>query len=722
MSKSIRPESYFFSEPTVVQLTDQAFGPVAGNEATQFRTTAKFTSASDIKAYAICAGQVFLQPHTDTAKVNLVLRPYRQPINGLAIKYFVYRGLKKADFIPSGDTDLVAHGQVGGATAFIQLLWNQLKTFNGWTNAEADAETFLAKWIGYDPTNQAGDTLIDDYFFMADAYGDENNETLKPFEFPMVPHGTHLGNFTGDYGLDVVLSDGDYKQLSSSTGFQFDLTYARAAENIIDTTQLPTGYIEKQYREAITHFIDPAAFWGLHYENGTVWVNESGTAVKKQGQVIYDDVVANFATKNKVYLYIQGHLGRSYNYYGAYGTELGSADVVKRGTDATEITVAPYATNSWPVLVFDTEQTHTDTTNSLFLQLVFSATVNVVLYGQLGQLAAGAENNFLVAAQLVPETTVAQDGSIVQEDYTNPVEIVVPAVDSGANKANVAGYVHLIYQGVALTATEDVDGTLVERPIKPIDTLFGPVNIEQRLVSANGDVIISSFSSKLKTIDVIGVDNDGAKNQIAVQVKITLNKIAYEQSKNLLVRESIIYESELVDGIGQGIFLRSNPNSSGVSASGVPFLKEQNNTYELTSPFYFDTNILTDFDRTINGLTIKSTEKEYPNKFLLGLSKQENDILKTLVGTENLINTSLFLAPILIEESPFLSIENVQYYKFHLNILGEDATGNAKILSPDSPVVIYSMDQNIYFSSDYSQYIESRLDTTIDNVTLDKTL
>ncbi|WP_136468736.1 hypothetical protein [Flagellimonas onchidii] len=309
MSKSLRPESYFFSESTVVQTPGQVFGPVVGNESTQYRTTAKFTTASDIKAYAICAGQVFLQPHTDTTKVNLVLRPYRQPINGLAIKYFVYRGLKKTDFIPSGDTNLVSHSQVGTATSFIQLLWSQLKTFNDWTDAEADAETFLAKWIGYDPVNQAANTLIDDYFFAADAYGDENNETIKSFEFPMVPRGTHLGNFTGDYGLDIVLSDGDYKSLTSSTGFQFDLAYARTAENILDTTQLPTGYIEKQYREAITHFMDPAAFWGLHYENGTIWVNESGTAVKKNGQAIYDDVVANFATKNTVYLHLQGIWG-----------------------------------------------------------------------------------------------------------------------------------------------------------------------------------------------------------------------------------------------------------------------------------------------------------------------------------------------------------------------------------------------------------------------------
>ncbi len=693
MSKLARPESYFFSESTVNQTADQAFGPVVGNETTQYRTTGKFNTVSDVKAFAICAGQVFLQPHIDAAKVNLILRPYRQPINGLAIKYFIYRGLKKTDFIPSGDTDLVAHSQVGSATAFIQLLWNQLKAFSGWTDSEANAETFLVKWIGYDPVNQAVDTFIDDYFFMADAYGDENNETLKPFEFPMVPRGTHLGNFTGDYGLDIVLSDGDYKALTSSTGFQFDLAYARAAENILDTAQVPTGYIEKQYREAITHFIDPAAFWGLHYIDGTVWVNESGTAVKKKGQAIYDDIVDNFATKNKVYLHVQGHLGRSFNYYGAYAEQLGSADVIKQGIATDTTTAAPYATHAWPVLIWDTEQTHTNTTNSFFLQLVFNATSTVMLYGQVGQLTEGAENSFILAAQLVPETTVAQDGSTVQEAYGNPVEIVVPAVDSGANKANVAGYVHLIYQGIALTATEDVDGTPVERLIKPLDTLFGPVNITQRLASAGTDVIAWSYGNAQHLV------YDG-ENTLALQTKMVADKLAYDDGNSLQVQDRVVYEAQLVEGIGGGVLNRSNAITFAPNAGNVPFESEVNNFYVPSLPYYLTTENFTDGTVPIAGLMFNHQEGEPIHKLYLGITKGEQDALVAEVTANTLKVAVLFFIP-LASNGRFVSQEGKEYSKYNLVVLGEDNAGDLGLYHPNANITTYTLDDRCFYSTEY---------------------
>ena len=705
MSKLARPESYFFSESTVIQTSDQAFGPVVGSETTQYRTTAKFTAVADVKAYAICAGQVFLQPHTDAAKVNLVLRPYRQPMNGLSIKYLVYRGLKKTDFIPSGDTDLVGHAQVGSATAFIQLLWDQLKAFNGWTDTEANAATFLAKWIGYDPVNQAADTLIDDYFFMADAYGDENNETLKPFEFPMVPRGTHLGNFTGEYGLDIVLSDGDYKALTSSTGFQFDLAYARAAENILDTAQVPTGYIEKQYREAITHFMDPAAFWGLHYRDGTVWVNESGTAVKKKGQAIYDDIVDNFATKNKVYLHVQGHLGRSFNYYGAYAEQLGSADVIKQGIAADTTTATPYATHAWPVLIWDTEQTHTNTTNSFFLQLIFNATSTVMLYGQVGQLAEGAENNFILATQLVPETTVAQDGSTVQEAYGNPVEIVVPAVDSGANKANVAGYVHLIYQGVALTATEDVDGTPVERPIKPLDTIFGPVNIAQRLASAGIDVIAWSYSNVQHLV------HDG-ENTLALQTKMVADKLTYDDGNSVQIQDRVVYEAQLVEGIGEGVLNRSNAITFAPNAGNVPFESEVNNFYVPSLPYYLTTENFTDGTVLVAGIRLNQLNDNPIQMMYLGITKAQQDELVSQQITNDLKVTRLYLTP-LANTSHFVSQEDKTYNKYHLQVLGENTSGALEVLGTNTVINIYTLDYKCYFSPQFVEELPDLLPPAI---------
>src|SRR5690606_18651434 len=81
-------KSYFFLEDNVyTQTSNQTFGVI---DEDQFRTTALLT-VSNKKVISICSGQVFLQPQADsTDKVNLILKPYVQPVNGLSIKYFIY--------------------------------------------------------------------------------------------------------------------------------------------------------------------------------------------------------------------------------------------------------------------------------------------------------------------------------------------------------------------------------------------------------------------------------------------------------------------------------------------------------------------------------------------------------------------------------------------------------------------------------------------------------
>src|SRR5690349_2215162 len=92
------PRSYFFTDPAAItQTEDQAFGPVSENK---FRLTSNFTiTGSGSPAYAVCKSVVFIQPQKgNDTKVNLILRPYSQPVSGINIKYFVYRGLNKTDF------------------------------------------------------------------------------------------------------------------------------------------------------------------------------------------------------------------------------------------------------------------------------------------------------------------------------------------------------------------------------------------------------------------------------------------------------------------------------------------------------------------------------------------------------------------------------------------------------------------------------------------------
>ncbi|WP_375587717.1 hypothetical protein [Flagellimonas aurea] len=566
--------------------------------------------------------------------------------------------------------------------------------------------------------------MLDDYFFMADAYGDENNETLKPFELPLVPRGTELGNFTGNYGLDIVLSEGDYKPLSSDTGFLMDLNFVRASETIIDLSALPTGYVEKQFKEAIGLFMDPAAFWGLHFSNGKVWVKESGSWTKKTGQQIYDTILSKFATKNNVYVNIVGHLGRTYDYYGAYSSRLGGTDIIKLGLTGTTTSETQFTTNGWPLLILNTEQDHTGDTNSVFLQLVHNPQSTVALYGEVANLTEVAENGFLSPNQLIPEQTVAQDGSTIDNPYTNAIEFVFPAVPAtGSLKANVACWNRLLYQGIDLIVLEDVGGTVIEHPVKPLDTLFGPILMERRMTTTDDDNISYSFCTNTKLVDISKIDDEGLAILSSFQNKIVSNRIAYEFNGDISIQKTLIYELEKKSAISLTSFYQKGKTGS-VSpiAANFPFVEHENNTYDLVEPYFLESIVFSDYDRTINGLVIKTKIKEYPNKFLLGLTEEEKDELTLIVNTGDFLNTSFYFLPILPEESPFQSPEGIEFYKFHLAILCETPLGDIHLIRPDSPIAIYSCDQCVYFTSDFGKYMNKGLTSVIDNVTIEKTI
>ncbi len=372
---------------------------------------------------------------------------------------------------------------------------------------------------------------------------------------------------------------------------------------------------------------------------------------------------------------------------------MGSADVIKQGVATDTTTPAPYKTHAWPLLIWDTEQAHANTTNSLFLQLVFNATSTVMLYGQLGQLSTSAENNFLLAAQLIPETTVAQNGSTVQEDYCNPLEVIVPAVDSGANKANVAGYVHLVYQGVNLMASEDVGGTLVERPVKPLDTLFGPVNIEQRLASAGTDVIAWSYSN---TQHLVHVD----ENTLALQTKMVADKLAYENVNNLQIQDRVVYEAQLVEGVGEGVLNRSSAITFLPNAGNVPFESNVNNFYLPDLPYYLTTENFTDGAVSIAGLTFNHQEGEPIHKLYLGITKAQQDMLVAEVTGNALKVAVLFFIP-LASNGRFVSQEGREYNKYNLVVFGEDNTGDLGLYHPSTNATIYTLDNHCFYSREY---------------------
>ena len=259
------------------------------------------------------------------------------------VKYFIYRGLRKSDFINAADDKkIVAKGPSN--SELIKRLWEIHEDQN------TPGADFLSKAIGFDPANQQTNELLDSYFFKKD----------PAFQLPFVAKGKtpgavfhHAGNH--EFGFEIVLEEGTFKA---------DLAYVRKASHIVDVSTLPSGTDAEKFslklkREEILNFMDPAAFYGLHLDNsGKVEYRKANNSKgSRTGNAIYTNIIAKFHTKNKLYLDIRNENGDSYNFYGNYkgaNTDPNHGKDLNIGTQFTNnntnnLAATNYGTNSWPV-------------------------------------------------------------------------------------------------------------------------------------------------------------------------------------------------------------------------------------------------------------------------------------------------------------------------------------------------------------------------------------
>jgi len=346
MPKQYSPATRFFADESKLKIaipanqTTDSFGPVVGNENTQYRITSKVrTDATSCKVYAICSGVTLIQPATDdNTKVNIILKP-DDSISLLKIKYFVYRGVNKSDLI---DNLLLKAKNINDQNQpiFLQNIWDEYLSINV-PLYEAGLipdypDLFPAFLIGYDPENQPTTDLIDSYFKNAIP-----STSQIAYQLPKCKKGDHIGNFTNVLGLDIILDDGNYQNEKDTDLFHLDLAFARQSSEYvfkINSTDSPAKI--KRYREYILRFLDAAAFWGSHIICGQIDLTSTTSAISSNFD-INDKILNKFQTKNNLYIYIQGERERSYNYF----------DLARkiRGFNATGDDSS--LTNEWPILI-----------------------------------------------------------------------------------------------------------------------------------------------------------------------------------------------------------------------------------------------------------------------------------------------------------------------------------------------------------------------------------
>ncbi|GEN75987.1 hypothetical protein [Chryseobacterium hagamense] len=687
------PESFFYLEKG--KTFNQGASEKFGSNGTMFRTTSKISSYNG-KVYTICQGQVFLQPcGTDTTKVNVILKPFSQPIKGLAIKYIVYRGLKKSDFF-SGSNDVI-NGL--GSTGFVDVI---RKEFTALYNMLGIAEpTFTAQFIGFPGSSspQPASTLIDDYFLKVSKTQTTGTTTTeaepaKAFELPMIPVGTHLGTVNGSIGIDIVLNEGDYTIANDPNPFQLNLDFARNPDHVLNQASGANDFQKKLIRETATQFLDVAAFYGLHTQGkGKIHLNDH-SILQTVDQIAAQ--IVSFATAETTYLYIQGSRQRSYNFYGNHSLQ-GSMNNMKIGTAANNLSLQQFE-QGWPVKELNAQP-------SLVIQLTTDNNDAAAMYVKQGVLHTDTDNEdyFIRGKNLLQEA-----GTGIDTNFTKPIAF---SLSRTSGNKTVASFIQLIYEGKTLQITSETPGANPGDPVvttsynlKDIDDVFGLINVTPGIqTKPNTSELTYVIDPNLLLIDF--QNKAGGKDIATVTTKKVEDQIMKNDTESL---ERVTYET-LLNNIRQGFdgFYQSRSAYQDNSNGGtITYSDTINNFYSPEKPYYLHTEIFNDLEgNTITGLSIRTEEKTLPSKKLLGISKIENDKFILLINQYSLNNPKFYLKNELSDETiAYTSLEGIEYKKYSLCIIGENQTGGLEIIFPINSVYVTTIDNLVFTSNDYAKF------------------
>lgn len=431
---------------TLVQDIPNGFGP---KSADTFRLTSSFQITSDLPAYAIVKGTVLLQMVGGRPElVNLVLRPWDQLDSLLPVKYIIYRGLKKMDFLTTNAPDISDPSTI------------QIKTSgSGYINAIQSIQlgrsltdpVDLHALFGFD-LSPAGTRSIDDFFLLDDA---------PCSQLFTAEAGLHLGDFYGGdtIGIDIILENAEYSP-----------TVGMVNKTFHEITGAAGSGIDKRFiREQVRHFIDPAAFYGLYIDEP---IGYAGGATTNK-QEVYEKILSPFCTKNTIYLDIRNENGYSYNYYqnytGSGSNQPENEKELKTGPATGSLQLQEYYTDGWPVHLVSNVIPHaSDEDNSFFIALRKNDNEKPLVFGRKCRIEPkSAEDNkgiFISEAELTG----------VDQEWTKAIQVKVPNLPGVGGGNQPATLVRLDYiKQIRYNETTTDSYPYKERT----DFLFGPINI-----------------------------------------------------------------------------------------------------------------------------------------------------------------------------------------------------------------------------------------------------
>lgn len=684
----IAPEN-FTASPT------DFFGPVNTN---QYRTTTHFISANNAKAFAICKGHVLITPQIDAGGaevenvVNVVLKPAEQPLQGLPIKYIIYRGLQLGSFFDDGKviqtgTDLINKVQAD----FVSLHGNSGEVI------------FTEDQLGYfsvGATGWEGGKKLSSAFFKIT---DSSEPPEQAYELPLVQAGESIGLFIDDTcGIDVVLDYGDYELPASELAFDFNLDFARKATNSIDLTTVSSGaFAQKVTREQIFQFIDIAALYGAAQQQGlsVSSIDAQGNLRTETGDNIFSLITSKFTTKNNWYIYIQSDRQRSYNFYGNY-TIGSTTNNLYYGAAANTLAAYSYGTQGWPLLIINSAQNHGNSSYKLYAKLLTDNNKSTRMYVGCGGYDNAEKNNFGTAKTLVNDPTHAD----YEAGLTQIIELSTAATGSNGNKQPVCSVLSMVYNGVLykyLAGNINITSGVSEN-VTAICDWFDDVVDYDGLIPLNEGELDSGVSilNTRPTLSGIHVNNE---------------VVAVLQQQQFIVGDKILDDKNIENKRVTMLKSTSNSNvdytSFSVSSMTLPVYTKTSNVEEsdalnLSSFVKFSAVRLNTDEDEINVVRIENGDNGMANYFMCGVSIDEFDLITQQKTNSGFLRTSLvFLRDMINSDGVSTADDTMKFYQARLGLIGENVNGALEMqpIAPD--LYVYSLDYMIWATADYTKWL-----------------
>ncbi|HEX6430187.1 MAG TPA: hypothetical protein VF008_20995, partial [Niastella sp.] len=578
-----------------------------------------------------------------------------------------YRGLLKDSFIAGSNTTPKAATN----SDLVAAIWRQVEKNRVIDPTLPDPSPAV---IGYLPA-------LDEALHVETVFNNDPSLNLaEPVTLNKVNEGSWIGNFGTTAGLEIV-TENDLKGIT--------LGYLKKNDHVISIAGFPnTTPADKltlrMEKEKILHYIDPAAFWGMHYSAGMHVYDASFTSKKRKVSLdeIYFEVMNKYLTKNRVYLDIRSEKGYSYNFYTNYGDTTTHKNLRFKIPDDNGFRELEFGAG-WPIFMYHFGRFESPNTSRFIIQLRVDDNEKPLLFFENPDLINSAPiASFIKPEKLLNGTATDWTNEIslrfknVEDpDFANqpsiPVEPGEPGQPSTGTRVYIGNHLRIQYFRLSLN---DAAHPMVFNSVFEPDRAFGG-------------------------IDLLPV-NTGTPFQYVTNNK---RSAAYHQRYSYVAETGIFYNQQTAILYAKSLYAYQKTNDFWPKLDIVtpenPLIISPLFPKEIVFEKWRVKNIPAgqEMDTVKIAATLKKFPKQKEDHFFLGLSRTELETLRATTGFHPAHTRYLVFESTVV---PFQDSTNIAYRAYSIKVMGYVTDGASIVkMAPATPVIVYTMDDRLYFSN-----------------------